>query len=103
MSQFLDCFSQEDIVELLKKAKAALSETGAVYIMETYWDNQKTDAGRYSLVATSLYFTCIANGCSQMYHTEDMLALIEKAGLMVDQTYNNVGVSHTILKCVPKK
>lgn len=103
MSQFLDCFSQEDIVELLKKAKAALSENGAVYIMETFWDNQKTDAGRYSLVATSLYFTCIANGCSQMYHTEDMLALVEKAGMIVEKTYNNVGVSHTILKCVAKK
>lgn len=102
MSQFLDCFSQEDIVELLKKAKAAINENGAVYIMETYWDNQKTDAGRYSLVATSLYFTCIANGCSQMYHTQDMLNLIEKAGMKVEKTYNNIGVSHTVLKCVAK-
>jgi len=102
MSQFLDCFSQEDIVELLKKAKAAINETSAVYIMETYWDNQRTDAGRYSLVATSLYFTCIANGCSQMYHTQDMLQLIEKAGLRVEQTYDRVGVSHTVFKCVPK-
>jgi len=102
MSQFLDCFSQEDIVELLKKAKAAINETGAVYIMETYWDNQRTDAGRYSLVATSLYFTCIANGCSQMYHTQDMLNLIDKAGLKVEQTYDKIGVSHTVFKCVPK-
>lgn len=102
MSQFLDCFSQEDIVELLKKAKAAINETGAVYIMETFWDNQRTDAGRYSLVATSLYFTCIANGCSQMYHTQDMLNLIDKAGLKVEQTYDRVGVSHTVLKCVSK-
>ncbi len=89
-------------MELLKKAKAAINETGAVYIMETYWDNQRTDAGRYSLVATSLYFTCIANGCSQMYHTQDMLQLIEKAGLRVEQTYDRVGVSHTVFKCVPK-
>lgn len=102
MSQFLDCFSQEDIVELLKKAKAAINETGAVYIMETFWDNQRTDAGRYSLVATSLYFTCIANGCSQMYHTQDMLNLIDKAGLKVEQTYDRIGVSHTVLKCVLK-
>ncbi|MDD2199744.1 MAG: class I SAM-dependent methyltransferase, partial [Bacteroidales bacterium] len=33
MSQFLDCFSQKDIVELLKKAKAALNPDGAIYIM----------------------------------------------------------------------
>ncbi len=100
MSQFLDCFSQEDIVQLLIKAKAALTPKGAIYIMETFWDNQITDAGRYCLVGTSLYFTCIANGCSQMYHTEDMTALIEKAGLKIDETYNKIGVSHTILKCV---
>lgn len=101
MSQFLDCFSQADIIQLLKKAKAALSANGAVYIMETYWDNQRTDAGRYSLVATSLYFTCIANGCSQMYHTQDMLNLIEQAGLKVAATYDYIGVSHTVLKCIP--
>ncbi|MBP7076669.1 MAG: methyltransferase [Bacteroidales bacterium] len=100
MSQFLDCFSQYDVVELLKKAKDAISETGYVYIMETFWDNQRTDAGKYCLVATSLYFTCIANGCSQMYHTEDMYAMIEKAGLKVAETFNNIGVSHTVLKCV---
>jgi len=100
MSQFLDCFSQDDIVELLRKAKEALSPDGAIYIMETFWDNQRTDAGRYSLVATSLYFTCIANGCSQMYHTADMLALIEKAGLKMAERFDEIGVSHTILKCV---
>lgn len=100
MSQFLDCFSQADIVELLKKAAAALSDRGAVYIMETFWDNQKTDAGRYCLVATSLYFTCIANGYSQMYHTQDMHNLIEKAGLKVDKTYEGIGVSHTVLRCI---
>jgi len=100
MSQFLDCFSQADIVELLRKAADALSDHGAVYIMETFWDNQKTDAGRYCLVATSLYFTCIANGCSQMYHTEDMLKLIEKAGMKVDKTFEGIGVSHTVLRCI---
>jgi len=100
MSQFLDCFSQKDIVELLKKAKAALNPDGAIYIMETFWDNQRTDAGRYSLVATSLYFTCMANGCSQMYHTQDMIDLIEKAGLKLDETFEKIGVSHTIFKCV---
>jgi ubiquinone/menaquinone biosynthesis C-methylase UbiE len=102
MSQFLDCFSPKDIIELLKKAKEALSENGGIYIMETFWDNQRTEAGRYSLVATSLYFTCIANGCSQMYHTQDMLDFVEEAGLKVDVTYDKVGISHTVLKCIAK-
>jgi predicted O-methyltransferase YrrM len=103
MSQFLDCFSPDDIVELLRKAKEAVNPNGFIYIMETFWDNQRTDAGHYSLVATSLYFTCIANGCSQMYHSQDMLQFIEKAGLQVTETIEKIGVSHTVLKCVPKE
>lgn len=102
MSQFLDCFSQEDIVQLILKAKAAINETGAVYILETYWDDQKYQASSYALTATSLYFTCIANGCSQMYHHEDMLALIDKAGMKVAEEFLNIGISHTLYKCVPK-
>ena len=102
MSQFLDCFSQEDIIELIKRAKEALNDNGVLYILETYWNNQKFEASTYSLHATSLYFTCVANGCSQMYHQEDMLKLIDKAGMKVENEYENIGVSHTLLKCVRK-
>ena len=76
-----------------------MKEEGAIYIMETFWDNQRTDAGRYSSVATSLYFTCIANGESQMYHSQDMFSLIEKAGLKVEKIVAPVGISHTLIKC----
>ncbi len=103
MSQFLDCFSQKDIVELIKRAKVALNENGALYILETYWDKQKYEASTYSLHATSLYFTCLANGCSQMYHHQDMLKLIDKAGMKVEKEFENIGVSHTLYKCVEKK
>ncbi|MCU4173568.1 methyltransferase [Carboxylicivirga sp. N1Y90] len=99
MSQFLDCFSQEDILQLLIRSANAINEQGRVYILETYWDDQEFEASTYSLHATSLYFTNIANGCSQMYHTEDMLALIEKAGLEVEERVSNIGVSHTLLIC----
>lgn len=102
MSQFLDCFAQEDVLQLLKRSYDAINENGRVYILETYWDNQQFEASTYSLHATSLYFTNIANGCSQMYHTEDMLALIEKAGLIVEETVENIGVSHTLLICKRK-
>jgi len=101
MSQFLDCFSQEDIVELLKRGKAALNEEGAIFILETYWDKQQYPASTYSLHATSLYFTCLANGCSQMYHSDDMLALVKKAGMKVSEVHENIGVSHTLFKCIP--
>ncbi len=102
MSQFLDCFSQEDILQLLKRSFNAINEDGRVYILETYWDNQEFEASTYSLHATSLYFTNIANGCSQMYHTEDMLSLVDKAGLEVEEMIENIGVSHTLLICKKK-
>ncbi len=102
MSQFLDCFSQEDVYQLLKRSYEALDENGRVYILETYWDNQEFEASTYSLHATSLYFTNIANGCSQMYHTEDMIKLIDKAGLEVEEVVENIGVSHTLFICKRK-
>ncbi|MCF8374238.1 MAG: methyltransferase [Bacteroidales bacterium] len=99
MSQFLDCFSQEDVLELLKRAYNAMDENASLFILETYWDKQQFEASTYSLHATSLYFTCIANGCSQMYHSDDMLKLIDKAGLRLEKEYENIGVSHTLYKC----
>lgn len=103
MSQFLDCFSQEDVYQLLRRGKEAMSDDASLFILETYWDKQEFEASTYSLHATSLYFTCIANGCSQMYHSTDMEKLIEKAGLYIDETVENIGVSHTLFKCKVKK
>ena len=99
MSQFLDCFSKEDILELLRRSREAMTGDSALFILELYWDKQKFEASTYSLHATSLYFTNIANGCSQMYHSEDLLELIEKSGMVVAETYEDIGVSHTLFKC----
>jgi hypothetical protein len=99
MSQFLDCFSQEDIAGLLKRSAEAMNNDSALYILETYWDQQKYEASTYSLHATSLYFTNIANGCSQMYHSDDMRKLIAKSGLILVEEILNVGVSHTLFIC----
>ena len=99
MSQFLDCFSQKDVLALLIRAKEAMTKDSALFILETYWDKQKFEASTYSLHATSLYFTNIANGCSQMYHSDDMYKLIEKAGLFVEESFEDIGVSHTLFKC----
>ena len=102
MSQFLDCFSQEEILTLLQRSYDALDENGSLFILETYWDRQKYEASTYSLHATSLYFTCIANGNSQMYHSEDMTKLIDKANMKIVNDYDNIGVSHTLFE-VKKK
>jgi ubiquinone/menaquinone biosynthesis C-methylase UbiE len=102
MSQFLDCFSQEEVLGLLKRSFDALDENGSLYILETYWDKQAFEASTYSLHATSLYFTAIANGNSQMYHSRDMERLIEMSGLYLDEVFENIGVSHTLFKCKKK-
>lgn len=99
MSQFLDCFSEEQIVSILKRAVAAMSPECRLFIMETYWDRQKFEAATYSLNATSLYFTAIANGNSRMYHSKDMIQLVHRAGLVVDQDIDNIGLGHTIFRC----
>lgn len=102
MSQFLDCFSQEEILGLLTRAYDALDEKGSLYILETYWDKQEFEASTYSLHATSLYFTAIANGNSQMYHSSDMEKLVEKSGMYIAEINENIGVSHTLFKCKKK-
>jgi len=102
MSQFLDCFSPEDITQLLRRSREAMTADSALFVMETYWDLQRFEASTYSLHAISLYFTNIANGCSKMYHSEEMLALVEDAGLEVVERHENIGVSHTLFKCKRK-
>lgn len=102
MSQFLDCFSQEEILGLLTRSYNALDENGELFILETYWDMQEFEASTYSLHATTLYFTAIANGNSQMYHSDDMKALLDKAGLYIEEVIEDVGVSHTLFRCKKK-
>jgi len=102
MSQFLDCFSQEEISKLLGYAFEAMDANASLFIMETYWDKQRFEASTYSLHATSLYFTALANGNSQMYHSGDMLALIDAAGMKVVEEWHELGVSHTLYRCLKK-
>lgn len=102
MSQFLDCFSKEDVINLLKRVYEAMDDNARLFILETYWDNQAYEASMYSLHATSLYFTNIANGCSQMYSTHDMQEMLEEANLVLEKTHSDVGVSHTMYVCKRK-
>ena len=99
MSQFLDCFAENEVISLVSNARDAMEKYTDLFVMETLWDKQRFDASIYSLHATSLYFTCVANGNSRMYHSEDMVKMIEKAGLRVLEMIEDVGVSHTILRC----
>lgn len=98
MSQFLDCFSMDEIVSILTRAKAAMTANTRIYIMETLWDRQKFETAAFCLTMTSLYFTAIANGNSKMYNTEDLRLCIEKAGLEIEEIIDGLGRGHSIIK-----
>jgi len=100
MSQFLDCFSEDEIVTILKHSAKTMRPTTRLFIMETFWDNQAYPAATFSLAATSVYFTAIANGNSKMYGIKPFIQLIEKSGLKVVSEKFPIGVSHTILTCM---
>ena len=97
MSQFLDCFSMEQIVSILKRAQAVMTADSRIFIMETLWDRQRFDTAAFCLTMTSLYFTAMANGNSKMYNTKDMELCIREAGLEIEQLYDHLGLGHTIL------
>lgn len=99
MSQFLDCFSMEEIVSILTRAKHAMTANTRLYIMETLWDRQRFDTAAFCLTMTSLYFTAIANGNSKMYNTEDMEKCITEAGLRIEEIHDGLGQGHSIIVC----
>ena len=101
LSQFLDCFGEDEIISILTRARDSLIVGGRLFILETYWDRQRYDAARFSLINTSLYFAAVANGNSKMYHSERMKYCIDAAGLQVVTEADNIGVSHTLFRCVP--
>jgi len=103
MSQFIDCFSEDEIVRILKYTAKSMTGNTRLFIMDTFWDNQKYPAAAFSLAATSVYFTTMANGNSKIYGREELLNLIEKAGLSVENEFDEIGISHTILKIKKKQ
>ena len=101
LSQFLDCFGEDEIISILTRARDSLAVGGSLFILETYWDRQRYNAARFSVINTSLYFAAVANGNSKMYHSERMKHRIDAAGLRVESERDNIGVSHTLFRCRP--
>jgi hypothetical protein len=91
MSQFLDCFSPEQITEILTKIRRAAGPDTDVYVLEPFWDLQRYEASAYSLQAVSLYFTCMANGNSKMYRFNELKEAVEKAGFELKTAHHNLG------------
>ena len=97
MSQFLDCFSMDEIISILCRAKEAMTDDTRIFIMETLWDRQRYEPAAFCLTMTSLYFTALANGNSKMYNTEDLLHCIKAAGLEVETIHDYLGQGHSIV------
>ncbi|GFE89887.1 methyltransferase [Steroidobacter agaridevorans] len=99
MSQFLDCFGEDEIVSILERARRALAPGGRLYIVDTYWDNQQHAAARFVLTMTSLYFACLANGNSKMYSVNEMRTCVQRAGLRIERELERFSASHTMFVC----
>ena len=97
MSQFLDCFSDDEILHILQKCKAALKPGGRILINETFWDKQRFHASMYALQMTSLYFTTQANGNSQMYDSRVFEQFIKRAGLNLQEVEHHIATTHSLM------
>ena len=99
MSQFLDCFSPEQVTHILRRAAQAMDRHTRLYILESYWDRQRHETGAYCLTQISLYFSVMANGNSKMYYSQDMIRCAEQAGLTIEKIYDDLGKGHSIFVC----
>jgi len=91
MSQFLDCFSLEEVTLILSKVAAATEGECDVFVLEPLWDKQRFPAATYSLHATSLYFAAMANGNSKMYATAELERAVCRAGFAVEAESHSLG------------
>ena len=98
MSQFLDCFSEDEILKILSSCVASMDAHTELIIIETFTDRQDFPMSKFILEATSLYFTVMANGNSKMYPATVFQSLSERAGLMITEDLK-LGAYHTMLVC----
>jgi hypothetical protein len=99
MSQFLDCFSLEQITAILRRIARTVTAETDIWVLEPLWDMQRFAASAYALQAASLYFTCMANGASKMYRFGELCAAIEQAGFELKTAHHDLGSnSYSLLR-----
>lgn len=99
MSQFLDCFCEEDIIKILSKVAKISSNDTKIIILEPLWDKQKFQSSSFCIINTSPYFSALANGKSKMFNYKDLSKYIEKAGLKIAKEVDNIGICQSMLVC----
>ena len=97
MSQFLDCFSINQIENILQKIYRTMNPNSLVVIIEIFGDKQKNDTASLVIDATSLYFTALANGYSRFYHSRDLIDIAQKVGFNVNKEIDSIGLGHSAL------
>lgn len=102
MSQFLDCFAPLEITSIAQRVAAAIDGTARVFVQEPLWDHQRFGGAAYALHATSLYFTCMANGNSRMYAQAELVAAVQAGGLRLENGTHNLGPHDYSLLCFQK-
>ncbi|UTC45216.1 class I SAM-dependent methyltransferase [Treponema vincentii] len=99
MSQFLDCFSLNEVQGILRKIKKYVPSHCNIFVLEPLWDMQRFEAASYSIQATSIYFAAMANGNSKMYSYSDLVSAIEAAGCSLVCAHHNLGInSYSLLQ-----
>ena len=100
MSQFLDCFSHSQAVSILKRVRV-LSQKYAcpIAILEPIVDKQRNAAATLSVASSSLYFSCLANGNSKFFSSDELGNIIDEAGLTIELVHEPLGVGHSLYIC----
>ena len=100
MSQFLDCFSKDQIISILRLIRKSMKPESKIFILENFGDRQRFEAATYCINASSLYFTCMANGNSRFYPSDILAQCIQEAELKIEKDIDNIGIGgHTLLVC----
>ena len=101
MSQFLDCFSEDEAVSILTRTRDAMRPGARLAVLEPLVDEQRHRAAELSLAASSLYFTVLANGNSRFYNGADLRRIFARADFAIESETPDLGVSHTLFILKP--
>lgn len=97
MSQFLDCFSENQVVSILHRVSDAMNDAARIYILEPLIGEQPFEIGNACLAAFSLYFTALANGTSKFYSLADFKRFAEQTHLVIESVHHGLGTGHSLL------
>lgn len=98
MSQFMPCFSESQIHSILHRCLAVLPAGGRLWLMEAFWDRQRYQAAAAALQMTSVYFAHLATGCSRMWQSDTLRALIRESGFELLSIKDDMGRGHSLLE-----